>query len=131
MTTKLQAFPTISPPCLFSVTALNRTPKSLDFIHPFPSNYSVSITHLSWKKTVKPVMKKKRMKLGIYSMAASSADGKGEALKWAAMIFRSGDVGERILRLIAGATSSPICQFVPSPVTFLHSLDPRIKLVSF
>lgn len=29
---------------------------------------------------------------------------------------------------IAGATSSPICQFISSPTTFLHSVDPRIKL---
>ncbi|PKI47993.1 hypothetical protein CRG98_031657 [Punica granatum] len=34
-----------------------------------------------------------------------------------------------VFRLIANATASPICQFVPSPGTFLHSVDPRIKLV--
>lgn len=36
---------------------------------------------------------------------------------------------DKVLRLIAGATASPICQFVSSPTTFLHSLDPRVKLV--
>lgn len=36
---------------------------------------------------------------------------------------------DRILRLISGATSGPICQFISSPTTFLHSVDPRIKLV--
>lgn len=30
--------------------------------------------------------------------------------------------------MIAGATSSPICQFISSPTTFLHTVDPRIKL---
>ncbi|GAB2295613.1 hypothetical protein Dimus_029769 [Dionaea muscipula] len=34
-----------------------------------------------------------------------------------------------VLRSIANATSSPICQFIPAPTTFLHSIDPRIKLV--
>ncbi|XP_031397659.1 protein ABCI12, chloroplastic-like [Punica granatum] len=36
---------------------------------------------------------------------------------------------DKVFRLIANATASPICQFVPSPGTFLHSVDPRIKLV--
>lgn len=36
---------------------------------------------------------------------------------------------DKVLHSIAGATSSPICQFIPSPATFLHSVDPRIKLV--
>lgn len=36
---------------------------------------------------------------------------------------------DKVLRSIAGATSGPICQFIPSPVTFLQSVDPRIKLV--
>ncbi|RAL44298.1 unnamed protein product [Cuscuta campestris] len=35
---------------------------------------------------------------------------------------------EKVFRLIAGATSSPIAQYIPSPATFLHSTDPRIKL---
>ncbi|XP_042469438.1 protein ABCI12, chloroplastic-like [Zingiber officinale] len=48
---------------------------------------------------------------------------------WAALIPRGVGVGpEKVLRLIAGATSSPICQFIESPRTFLHSVDPRIKL---
>nr|GEX38431.1 protein ABCI12, chloroplastic [Tanacetum cinerariifolium]GEX38436.1 protein ABCI12, chloroplastic [Tanacetum cinerariifolium] len=35
---------------------------------------------------------------------------------------------EKILRSIAGATSGPICQFIAKPETFLHQVDPRIKL---
>ncbi|KAH9624116.1 hypothetical protein KSS87_020581 [Heliosperma pusillum] len=35
---------------------------------------------------------------------------------------------DNVLRSIATATSSPICQFIPSPSTFLHAVDPRIKL---
>ncbi|XP_078446843.1 cobalt ion transmembrane transporter [Wolffia australiana] len=36
---------------------------------------------------------------------------------------------EKIFRAISGATSGPICQFIESPSTILHSLNPRIKLV--
>lgn len=36
---------------------------------------------------------------------------------------------DKVLRLISGATASPIYQFVSSPTTFLHSVDPRVKLV--
>ncbi|XP_074292262.1 protein ABCI12, chloroplastic [Silene latifolia] len=36
---------------------------------------------------------------------------------------------DNVFRSIASATSSPICQFIPSPSTFLHAVDPRIKLV--
>ncbi|CAH9071828.1 unnamed protein product [Cuscuta epithymum] len=35
---------------------------------------------------------------------------------------------EKVFRLISGATSSPIAQYISSPTTFLHSTDPRIKL---
>ncbi|WOL06758.1 protein ABCI12, chloroplastic [Canna indica] len=52
------------------------------------------------------------------------------AARWASLIPRGVGVGpEKILRLISGATSSPICQFIDYPRTFLHSIDPRIKLV--
>eukprot|EP00252_Welwitschia_mirabilis_P006796 TRINITY_DN1769_c0_g1_i1.p1 TRINITY_DN1769_c0_g1~~TRINITY_DN1769_c0_g1_i1.p1 ORF type:complete len:267 (+),score=24.19 TRINITY_DN1769_c0_g1_i1:59-859(+) len=35
--------------------------------------------------------------------------------------------GERLFRAVAGATSAPLAQFISSPKTFLHSLDPRVK----
>nr|CAD1829468.1 unnamed protein product [Ananas comosus var. bracteatus] len=66
------------------------------------------------------------------SSSAEHRDGGGVAW-WASWIPRGGGgsfvAPERILRLISGATSSPICQFVDSPRTFLHFVDPRIKLV--
>lgn len=49
---------------------------------------------------------------------------------WSWIPNRGGGGAEGVLRLIAGATSSPICQFIDSPLTLLHSVDPRIKLVS-
>ncbi|URE42063.1 Transmembrane BAX inhibitor motif-containing protein 4 [Musa troglodytarum] len=59
--------------------------------------------------------------------ATSAAEA---AARWASLIPRGvGVAPERILRLISGATSSPIGQFIESPRTFLHSVDPRIKLV--
>ncbi|MCO5559979.1 hypothetical protein L7F22_013583 [Adiantum nelumboides] len=35
--------------------------------------------------------------------------------------------GEELMRLIAGASSAPIAQYISSPSTPLHSLDPRVK----
>ncbi|KAL5202190.1 hypothetical protein ABZP36_013142 [Zizania latifolia] len=68
--------------------------------------------------------------------SASSSAGQGEAsdavAKWVAWIPRAavGGAGpEQVLRLISGAAATPICQFVDSPRTFLHSVDPRVKLV--
>ncbi|KAK9161384.1 hypothetical protein Syun_007725 [Stephania yunnanensis] len=60
-----------------------------------------------------------------FGIRCSSGDG---GSKWARWVPK-GAVAERVLRLISGATSSPICQYVSSPTTFLHSVDPRIKLV--
>lgn len=47
-------------------------------------------------------------------------------MKW---LPTGGLAADKVLRLISSATSSPICQFISSPTTFLHSVDPRIKLV--
>lgn len=40
---------------------------------------------------------------------------------------RQEPVAERIMRMVAGASSAPIAQYIPSPVTPLHTLDPRVK----
>ncbi|CAL4900653.1 unnamed protein product [Urochloa decumbens] len=42
---------------------------------------------------------------------------------------RAGAGPEQVLRLISGAAATPVCQFVDKPRTFLHSVDPRVKLV--
>ncbi|KAJ4772680.1 Energy-coupling factor transporter transmembrane protein EcfT [Rhynchospora pubera] len=63
------------------------------------------------------------------SAASSSGDGRSPP-KWTSWVPLGGGFSpEKILRLISGATSSPICQFIDAPRTFLHSLDPRVKLV--
>ncbi|RLM98759.1 protein ABCI12, chloroplastic [Panicum miliaceum] len=61
--------------------------------------------------------------------AAASA-----AARWAEWIpraaaGRAGAGPEQVLRLISGAAATPVCQFVDKPRTFLHSVDPRVKLV--
>ena len=35
-------------------------------------------------------------------------------------------IGEKFFRMVAGATSAPVGQFIVSPQTFLHSLDPGV-----
>ncbi|WVZ98444.1 hypothetical protein U9M48_043887 [Paspalum notatum var. saurae] len=68
--------------------------------------------------------------------APSPSDGRdgaaaSAAAKWAEWIPRAGAGAgpEKVLRLISGAAATPVCQFVDSPRTFLHSVDPRVKLV--
>lgn len=59
---------------------------------------------------------------------ASSESG-GEGWKWMKWLPTGGLAADKVFRLVAGATASPIAQFIPSPRTFLHSVDARIKLV--
>ncbi|KAG6542711.1 hypothetical protein Mapa_015870 [Marchantia paleacea] len=40
---------------------------------------------------------------------------------------REQPVGESVMRMIATATAAPIAQYIDSPFTALHSLDPRVK----
>ncbi|KAM0954246.1 putative ABC/ECF transporter, transmembrane component [Dioscorea sansibarensis] len=71
---------------------------------------------------------KKRAPLNCF--AAQQPHNEGTPSKvWESWVLHGAISPERILRLIAGATSSPICQFIESPRTFLHSVDPRIKLI--
>lgn len=48
---------------------------------------------------------------------------------WEQWLPRNLFAADKVLKSISGATSSPICQFISSPTTFLHSVDSRIKLV--
>ncbi|KAM5569215.1 protein ABCI12, chloroplastic [Rosa sericea] len=60
----------------------------------------------------------------------ASAAGDSSQPPWWVNLLPAQAVGpDKVLRLISGATASPIGQYVSEPVTFLHSLDPRIKLV--
>lgn len=60
----------------------------------------------------------------------ASKDGNGESADWYSRWLPSSSfAADKVFRLIASATASPIGQFVSSPTTFLHSIDPRVKLV--
>lgn len=97
-------------------------PDSLHILQ--PSRTIPRILLVAWKGgTLRPA----KRKISITCLAAEHGD-QGRAARWASWIHR-GASPEKILRLISGATSSPICQFIESPRTFLHSIDPRIKLV--
>ncbi|KAF4358871.1 hypothetical protein F8388_013675 [Cannabis sativa] len=63
-----------------------------------------------------------------FRVRASATDSSG-ARNWVNRLPTGALAADKVLRLIAGATSSPIGQYVSSPFTFLHSVDPRIKLV--
>nr|CAB3465303.1 unnamed protein product [Digitaria exilis] len=69
------------------------------------------------------------------SSSGGANAGASAAAKWAEWIPRAAAAGgagagpEKVLRLISGAAATPVCQFVDKPRTFLHSVDPRVKLV--
>ena len=61
-----------------------------------------------------------------------SAKSKGDRLRaWMLNNARKRQepLGERIMRMVAGASSAPIAQYISAPVTLLHTLDPRVKQV--
>ncbi|KAJ1428797.1 ABC/ECF transporter, transmembrane component [Sesbania bispinosa] len=60
----------------------------------------------------------------------ASKDDNGQLANWSQWLPAGSFAADKVFRLIAGATASPIGQFVSSPTTFLHSIDPRVKLVS-
>ncbi|KAL4284611.1 hypothetical protein GQ457_16G027220 [Hibiscus cannabinus] len=64
-----------------------------------------------------------------FQVKASVGGDNGETGNWVSWLPTGGLAADKVLRLISTATSSPICQFISSPTTFLHSVDPRIKLV--
>lgn len=127
---KAQTSPILSP---------NPIIKNLIFLkskHGFVSIDSNSYlkTPYSWKinKTLNEVVVQKSTKRRKFEVYCSVNDNNGDKtsniwMKW----IPKGDIAEKVFRLISSATSSPICQYVSSPTTFLHSVDPRIKLVIF
>ncbi|MED6206709.1 hypothetical protein PIB30_029444 [Stylosanthes scabra] len=61
--------------------------------------------------------------------STSGSDDSAANPNWTKWVPAGSLAADKVLRLIAGATASPIGQFVSSPTTFLHSIDPRVKLV--
>ncbi|KAL3634554.1 hypothetical protein CASFOL_021608 [Castilleja foliolosa] len=61
--------------------------------------------------------------------AAGSNNGVGPISKnWEKWVPRNFFAAEKVFGAIYGATSSPIAQYISSPTTFLHRVDPRIKM---
>ncbi|KAL9237668.1 hypothetical protein vseg_012189 [Gypsophila vaccaria] len=96
-------------------------------LHPRPPRSRSRSLKLLYSTNTKP--------LTLRAAATASAGGRGaesNSYDWKRLVPENVGLSfgpDNILRSIAGATSSPICQFIPSPSTFLHSVDPRIKLV--
>ncbi|XP_011009038.1 PREDICTED: protein ABCI12, chloroplastic isoform X2 [Populus euphratica] len=67
------------------------------------------------------------LKLTSFKVKAS-VDNSGDTNNWVSRLPIGALSGDKIFKLISGATASPIGQFISSPTTFLHSVDPRIKV---
>ncbi|KAA8548557.1 hypothetical protein F0562_000176 [Nyssa sinensis] len=113
----LYTHPTVNCPALSS----NHTFRTLSpdsppiFKHQFSPNSSSPRPNLSLKQTPRPQIR-------------CTVNSDGGTRNWAKWLPRNIFAADKVLRLISGATSSPIGQFISSPTTFLHSVDPRIKL---
>lgn len=93
-----------------------------NYLHPCIQSHSNLRQHISLKRNLEPV-KKRRLQI----LCAVGSDG--ETGNWTKWLPRGVVSADKLLRFISSATSSPICQFISSPSTFLHAVDPRIKLV--
>ncbi|GAU20094.1 hypothetical protein TSUD_381860 [Trifolium subterraneum] len=74
-----------------------------------------------------PFLPLKLKKNAILRIKASNDDN-GQSANWSNWIPKDSFSADKVFRLISSATASPIGQFVSSPTTFLHSIDPRVKL---
>ncbi|KAI5447345.1 hypothetical protein KIW84_014984 [Lathyrus oleraceus] len=61
---------------------------------------------------------------------ASSKSDNAQSPNWSKWIPAGSFVADKVFRLTFSATASPIGQFVSSPTMFLHSINPRVKLVT-
>lgn len=102
----------------FPYFPLNPTPKTViapNFTHLRSLNYNKTLISVNPKLS--------------FQIRASATDDGTQTPWWVNLLPAKALGADKVLRLISGATASPICQYVSEPVTFLHSLDPRIKLV--
>ncbi|KAJ4721840.1 protein ABCI12, chloroplastic-like [Melia azedarach] len=83
--------------------------------------------YLPLKNTPERVIVKQRnfvIRASLHDNNNNNASG-----SWVNWLPTGGFAADNVFRLISTATASPIYQFIASPFTFLHSVDPRIKLV--
>nr|XP_027116171.1 protein ABCI12, chloroplastic-like [Coffea arabica] len=90
------------------------------FKHQFTPNSRTQLyfLHHHCQKVRKPLIR-----------CAANSEGVGGSRNWEKWVPRDFLAADKIFRWISEATSSPIAQYISSPTTFLHTVDPRIKLV--
>ncbi|XVF28952.1 hypothetical protein REPUB_Repub15cG0076900 [Reevesia pubescens] len=121
--------PTVNSPFHFLFN-----PNLESLIHPNPTQILIlPPNHLNPKPLLSHYSKSPNFHLTAkkrnFQITASIGSNNGETRNWVSWLPTGGLAADKVLRLISTATSSPICQFISSPTTFLHSVDPRIKLV--
>ncbi|XP_044486836.1 protein ABCI12, chloroplastic isoform X2 [Mangifera indica] len=84
---------------------------------------------LSLRKIPNGVLLKKRDVALRTSQHHNSNKNNNDSIKWMDWLPTGGFAADKVFKLISTTTASPIYQFIASPSTFLHSVDPRIKLV--
>ncbi|MCO5553825.1 hypothetical protein L7F22_007351 [Adiantum nelumboides] len=83
----------------------------------------------SW--TPRKVGRRRQSRQGLWIAGVAAGEGGMPQLNLLQKLKRPEGLsfGEELMRLIAGASSAPIAQYISSPSTPLHSLDPRVKQV--
>ncbi|XP_050372870.1 protein ABCI12, chloroplastic isoform X2 [Argentina anserina] len=104
----------------FPYFPLNPSPKTPTYFTPLPSLPN---------KNHKPLISANPNSSLRFRIRASAAADSNQTPWWVNLVPAQGLGADKVFRLISGATASPIGQYVSEPVTFLHSLDPRVKLV--
>jgi len=108
---------------------MNCNHATLISVSPAPPSSLLFPKRLSANLTPKQTLLARNVRLRVRA-SASKGDGNAQAANWFHWVPVGSFAADKVFRLIAGATASPIGQFVAYPTTFLHSVDPRVKLVS-
>ncbi|KFK39628.1 hypothetical protein AALP_AA3G268400 [Arabis alpina] len=106
----------LDPSFAFTTEIVKNAPGQRNFTNPklfFPLRLNETPTSLAAKRV---------------SQVRATVDGDGKTGNWVNRLPIPGLGAENVFRLISSATGSPIGQFISSHVTFLRSVDPRIKL---
>ncbi|XP_075506752.1 LOW QUALITY PROTEIN: protein ABCI12, chloroplastic [Primulina tabacum] len=70
----------------------------------------------------------KRLRYHVKCKANDNNEAIGGPKNWEKWIPTNLFAAEKVFGAIAGTTSSPLAQYISSPTTFLHTVDPRIKM---
>ncbi|KZV49414.1 hypothetical protein F511_27497 [Dorcoceras hygrometricum] len=70
----------------------------------------------------------RKLRYHVKCKANDSNESIGGPKSWEKWMPKNLFAAEKVFGAIAGTTSSPIAQYISSPTTFLHNVDPRIKM---